>query len=160
MTGVQTCALPILYHGTSQEEIDPTTENGRAFLQMLSSAWNIEGYSFEYSPDSTIVENYLKNLEASAAENNENYYILLEFSVPPDILLEDKERNSTITIYHYDKIIFEVDRAGKRLLLNTHDKDNETLIFLPTIGRHKQNAVKHFLQEYNTRNQGSQGQLF
>lgn len=106
------------------------------------------------------MENYLKNLEASAAENNENYYILLEFSDPPDILLEDKERNSTITIYHYDKIIFEVDRAGKRLLLNTHDKDNETLIFLPTIGRHKQNAVKHFLQEYNTRNQGSQGQLF
>lgn len=27
-----------IYHGTSQEELDPTTENGKAFLQMLSSA--------------------------------------------------------------------------------------------------------------------------
>lgn len=109
---IQTC---IIYHGDSRKIIDIAGEEGKDFIEKFSAF--LEENSSKIGTLDGSLELDFADLEKFVSENNENYYILVQFQEPRTISFEGNQKE---THENCDMILFAVDE----MILNWSMKES------------------------------------
>lgn len=145
MEGSQPQACTI-YHGEKQQELDLSTHKGQEFIRRLSAFLLKKNYSD--GPTGCLYDILLKDLGTAAQQNNEDYYLLLQFAQPQTFVLNGKPEG-TVRFRDCDMLLIEVSKADKALRLIWHHPDMEGAVsFFGNIGVYEKKIYKNFLKMY------------
>lgn len=139
----QACTI---YHGEKQQELDLSTHKGQEFIRRLSAFLLEKDYSD--GPMGWLDGILLEDLGTAAQENDEDYYILLQFAQPWAFVLNGKPEG-TVRFRDCDMLLIEVSKADKALRLIWHHPDMEGAVsFIGNIGVYEKKVYKSFLKMY------------
>lgn len=139
----QACTI---YHGEKQQELDLSTHKGQEFIRRLSAFLLEKNYSD--GPMGWLDDILLEDLGTVAQENDEDYYILLQFAQPWAFVLNGKPEG-TVRFRDCDMLLIEVSKADKALRLIWHHPDMEGVVsFTGNIGVYEKKVYKDFLKMY------------
>lgn len=126
---IQACKI---FHGESQQELSLTETNGQEFIHRLAAFLGERKYSD--GPNGMLDFVSIDDLGNAAQKNNNDYYILLQFTQPVTVALEENPEGM-IQIRNSDMLLIEVSKADKALRLLWHHPDMEGEVsFIGNIG--------------------------